>query len=462
MKTLNSEYLIRREDGAVGKYIIVSVCYMALWTLPFFSLPIAPVLYRPVSAVFLMCLSPLVVYLPGRLLYSELVLLIFAAGATIQSFIMIWILRDLPADFVRNTLPLWMGCAAYFGSVAAIYAIGLSKAIKILWKTGIVLVVVGYIELISNLLGMSAFKELLSYFSGASHTNRIQLFTREASWAAKCLVFYIPFIELRASSKRSLLWRFAPAASWMLFLAVFSLDGIGGAIFGALLFVILNGIRTRRLFSALKFPVAIAFLVILFAVFREEIASQISGSGLYFLDRVGVLLGERNLGHAISNFAYHDNSTFIRLFYPLAGFQMFLDEPLGRGLGAFTYDFQNYIPLQQINLEFMPEIEEGVYAGIGDPKSMYAKIAAECGLFTGPLFVTYLILCGYSAYSSRGPLRRTILLSFCMTLGVLIQFGSFLYLPMWITFAFCLHGELLSRRDCSRTAVSPRAGGFKK
>jgi hypothetical protein len=220
--------------------------------------------------------------------------------------------------------------------------------------------------------------------------------------------------------------------------ATFSLDGIVGVMLGLCLYGTVVAFKTRKILPVLIIIISAAIVAILFGIFAPEIVSFLDTYNFYFTNRITSSLRMDGYWDALTNFAFADDSTFIRVFYPIAGFQMFLDYPFGSGLGSFALHFQHYVPLDYIQLELMPEVENSIVTGVADPKSLYSKIAAECGLVSGVPIIAFLFLCGRSVYRSNGPYSRCILLSYCLMLGVLLQFGSFLYVPMWLVFALCL------------------------
>lgn len=431
------KYRQMSQDKNLPSHFFYASSFLAMIFFPFWSLPIAPVLYRPVSALFFLLLSPAYFARKTRVPWADIILFTFALVGSIQTLVILWAIEERPDIAIRSLAPLWLGVASYCGVVGMLRVRSAASIIQGLGTGGILLTALGYLEFCFNVIGFDGLKFVLGFLSDEAAMNRIQLFTREASWAAKCLVFYIPFIRYSPLSRRtnSLMEK----AAWLLLLLTFSLDGIFGAAFGGAVFVTVVAFKKRRFSAILTSLTGAIFISSFILIFREEIAQSISDFNLYFVDRLIPLLRYQDARHAIANFAYYDNSTFIRIFFPLAGFHMFLDFPLGWGLGSFPLHFADYIPLSQISLEAMPEVRDNLDFGSGDPKSMYAKLAAECGLISAPFFVIFMWLCFRSAYRSRSPYARSILLSYCMTIGVLLQFGSFLYLPMWFSFALCLN-----------------------
>jgi O-Antigen ligase len=427
----------RQRREADGSDLVAQV---ALLSIPFYSLPITDaMLYRPVSAVLFALLS--IYFFTQRIAYVfvDFLLILFTILAVAQTIIIMALFDDKLDVAVRNCAPLVLGVLCYFGAAYTIRRLGICNFVNILSWTGAGLVIFGWLELFSNIVHFSGIKEILFVLTDEIHEDRIQLFTREASWAAKCITFYIPFLTHKATSTPSLFFKLIAFGAWGLLGATFSLDGIVGVMLGLCLYGMVVAFKTREFLQVVLIVIILAAIAaVLYGIFAPEIVSFLDTYNFYFIDRITSSLRMDEYWDALTKFAFADDSTFIRLFYPIAGFRMFLDYPLGSGLGSFALHFQQYVPLDYIQFELMPELENSVVTGVADPKSLYSKIAAECGLVSGVPIIAFLFLCGRSVYRSNGPYSRCILLSYCLMLGVLLQFGSFLYVPMWLVFALCL------------------------
>jgi hypothetical protein len=415
------------------------VAQIALLLIPFYSLPITDaMLYRPVSAGLFALLS--IYFFTQRIVYVfvDFLLILFTILAVTQTTIIMALFDDKLDVAFRNCTPLVLGVLSYFGAAYTIRRLGICNVVNILSWTGAGLVIFGCLELFSNIVRFSGIKEILFVLTGEIHEDRIQLFTREASWAAKCITFYIPFLIHKATITPSLFFKLIAFGAWGLLGATFSLDGIVGVMLGLCLYKTVVAFKTRELLQVLIIIIPAAIVAVLFGIFKPEIVSFLDTYNFYFINRITSSLRTDGYWDALTKFAFADGSTFIRVFYPIAGFRMFLDYPFGSGLGSFALHFQQYVPLDYIQLELMPEVENNIVTGMATPESLYSKIAAECGLVSGVPIIAFLFLCGRSVYRSNGPYSRCILLSYCLMLGALLQFGSFLYVPMWLVFALCL------------------------
>ncbi len=426
----------RQRREADGSDLVAQV---ALLLIPFYSLPITDaMLYRPVSAGLFALLS--IYFFTQRIAYVfvDFLLILFTILAVAQTTIIMALFDDKLDVAFRSCTPLVLGVLSYFGAAYTIRRLGISNVVNILSWTGAGLVIFGWLELFSNIVHFSGIKQILFVLTGEIQEDRIQLFTREASWAAKCITFYIPFLTHKATITPSLFFKLIAIGAWGLLGATFSLDGIVGVMLGLCLYGTVVAFKTRELLQVLIIIILAAIVAVLYLIFAQEIVSFLDTYNFYFINRITSSLRMDGYWGALTKFAFADDSTFIRVFYPIAGFRMFLDYPFGSGLGSFALHFQQYIPLDYIQLELMPGVEYNIGNGVADPMSLYAKIAAECGLVSGVPIIAFLFLCGRSVYRSNGPYSRCILLSYCLMLGVLLQYGSFLYVPMWLVFALCL------------------------
>jgi hypothetical protein len=429
------------------------VAQVALLLIPFYSLPITDAIdYRPVSAGLFALLSIYFFTQHIAYVFVDFLLILFTILAVAQTTIIMALFDDKLDVAFRNCTPLVLGVLSYFGAAYTIRRLGICNVVNILSWTGAGLVIFGYLELFSNIVHFTGIKEILFVLTGTIQEDRIQLFTREASWAAKCITFYIPFLTHKATITPSLFFKLIAFGAWGLLGATFSLDGIVGVMLGLCLYVTVVAFKTRKFLQVLIIIIPAAIVAILFGIFAPEIVSFLDTYNFYFINRITSSLRMDGYWDALTKFAFADDSTFIRVFYPIAGFQMFLHYPFGSGLGSFALYFQQYVPLDYIQLELMPEVEKSIVTGMAVPESLYSKIAAECGLVSGVPIIAFLFLCGRSVYRSNGPYSRCILLSYCLMLGALLQFGSFLYVPMWLVFALCLD-EYRDAPDRSRRII---------
>lgn len=403
------------------------IIFLGILLIPFMSFPILGSQYRPISFLFFTISAFLIILSNNRTIIKkdQFWLFLFILIASLQTIILVGINFDSMGYALRNILPLIIGFFAYLSMQYYFIRItNLEGFILKLAKYSTFIIVIGLIQLFSkyNLINIEFLKYLNIFFSGID-TGRIQLTTSEASWGARVLITLIPFYLFYYLTFDK--FKYTLILSLLIFVGIFSFDGFI-SFFSALLMLIVSGqIKILNIKNFIKL-FTILFLMILILI---NLYSYIGG---YVGDRINLLI-DINFFDAIDVLRNNESSTFIRINYPIIAFQMFLDNPLGYGLGSFSFYFTDYI---HQDVSHLKEVYNNILTQSADSKSFIAKLLSECGLISGTIFIYFLSI-HYKYYKKikNNENRRLILFLAIFIFSSMLQFGSFAYLPLWFVLA---------------------------
>ena len=419
------------------RVVFRSALFLGYILLPFMSLPVLPSDYRPLSVLFFSLTGSFI--LLSRIVKrdmpaDELILLGFLLVSIFQTLAFVAVLNDEYIKAIRHIIVLAVGFLSYISLKLFFRIYGIDDAMKLMGKVYIFILAVGIIEILSivHVLPWS-FKSSINLLLSGRAVQRVQLVTSEASWAAKILLFAIPIYAFLLARYKNWWYLLGLILAGVLFCFTLSLDGFLAAGIAIIIFAIfkIRKILIRpKLFAAVV--LAVAILVMAF-YFTYRIFPK---SGQYYLGRIETLKTMRL--NEIKQLPETDASVFIRIYYPLIGLQMFLEKPYGVGLGGYSIYFKQFLDRIGIDYTRFPEVMEDIRTQTGDPKSLYAKILAENGLYSGWIIIIFFILQLYylKRISADGIIYRNLVMGLlAVNLAVLFQFGSYAYLPLWFTLA---------------------------
>jgi hypothetical protein len=403
------------------------------------SLPFLPSDYRPVS-VILFSFTGLILLgsriIEGKMPLDEVLLLCFLVVCLFQSIALVGIVNEDYDKVFRHLIVLALGVLSYVSLKRFFQLYGVDYALKLMGKVYIFIFAVGILEILSivHVLPWSV-KVLIGRLLSGRVVDRVQLITSEASWAAKVILFGIPIYAflLMRYKKAGYLGGLILTVGLLCF--TLSLEGFVAAGIAVLLFALFKYrtiMANPRLWVVLILVVMIGLGSFFYITYRV-----LPKGGQYYLMRMQTL--ESLNFTTIKKIPETDGSVFIRVYYPLIGVWMFLEKPYGVGLGGYNVYFKQFLDRTRIDYTGFLEVMGDIQTRTGDPKSLYAKILSENGLYSGWVLLLFCVIHLYYLKQIQSDgiiLYRNLLLGLlAVNLAILFQFGSYTYLPMWFTLA---------------------------
>ena len=414
---------------------------------PFMSLPLLPSDYRPVSVIAFAVTGAavmLVRLIRRRMPWDEFLLGCFLLICGFQTLGLVAVMN---ADFgkaIRHLVVLFLGALSYVSLKLVFRRFGPDRALRwMVWVFALILVL-GVVEVLCILHVFPwSIKVALNNLLGGRSVGRVQLVTSEASWGAKVLLFGIPLFIFYLVRERKCRYLIALIVAAVLFCFTLSMDGFLAAGLAVLFFGL---VRYRDLLNHPKWCVVLVGVLLgLAGLFYGAYRAFPKGQS-YFLARLHTL--ETLNVDRIRRLPQSDGSVFIRLYYPWLGVRMFLENPLGLGLGGYSQSFPAFLDRVSVDYSRFPEVMGDLRTQTGDPKSLYAKILAENGTYSGWVLLLFAAIHLYYLKLSNTyeiiPYRNLVVAWLAVNGAVFLQFGSFAYLPMWFTLA--LNAELIRWR----------------
>ncbi|MFA5865489.1 MAG: hypothetical protein WC975_12490 [Phycisphaerae bacterium] len=366
---------------------------------------------------------------------DEVLLLCFFVICLFQSIAIVGIVNEDYDKVFRHLIVLALGVLSYVSLKKFFQLYGVDYALKLMGKVYIFVFAVGILEILSiaHVLPWSV-KALIGRLLSGRVVDRVQLITSEASWAAKVLLLGIPIYTflLMRYKKAGYLAGLIVAVGLLCF--TLSLEGLVTAGIAILLFALF---KYRTIMANPRLGAALVLVVIGFGSFFYLSYRLLPKGGQYYLTRIHAL--ESLNVTTIKKIPETDGSVFIRVYYPLVGGWMFLEKPYGVGLGGYSVYFKQFLDRTGIDYTRFGEVMGDIRTRTGDPKSLYAKILSENGLYSGWVLILFCAIHLYYLKQIRSdgiiPYRNLIFGLLAVNLAVLFQFGSYAYLPMWFTLA---------------------------
>lgn len=428
----------------IGFYILLAIILLPLDSVP----GVLPSVYRPISVIVLVFIFPLIVIMKAferkRIKITNLLIMLFYITTITISYILSNNIYNDLSGFYDFTITLTIGLVSYF-SFDYYFSIVRNRFVSneeyiywifnILGKVYIPVLIYGIYEVLT-MLGLipSGLKDLvLKYLTGRGGP-RVQLTSGEPSWASMHMIFIIPIYYYLM--QKNIKFKKYFYLSIIIFMLMFSLQGILMVVFGLTLYLII-GKKYRELFKYLFY--SLCFFIAFFFIWK--LLGNSFGSA-YYITRIGKIFNISNL----SDLIYIDGSIFIRTVFPFIGFLIFENNILtGVGGGNFRYELGTYIT------QFFPsglrfyEVEGSIKGLSGNPKSMYSRLLAETGLIGTVIYSWFLYLLFKKIKIKNYISSNIVKLFFLFLISIYLQFDSFAYIHLWLGFAIL--NNLQSERD---------------
>lgn len=286
-------------------------------------------------------------------------------------------------------------------------------------------VVVGTLQLISRYIDpYGIIEKIHDLFIYRHDLSRIQFFSGEPSMGIRMVVL---FLSLRYYINKKFL--FDLKTSWLLVLIL-----ISGSTFGLIyvfmfttIFLLIKNIKSKKLI------INVFFIVFTLIILNESLPLIKNFIPEYSKNKVDSLISVVN-DFSIDNLlaiAQIDGSIFLRVFNPIIGFKIFLDNYI-LGVGGENFSFY-YIDVISNDYPFALKHDTVASVYNGEikitPKSLLTKLLSELGIL-GLFFLVFLArLCLKVKTYFLLPLSAYILTT-------LINYDSYIYYPL--IFAICL------------------------
>lgn len=290
----------------------------------------------------------------------------------------------------------------------------------------------------SDFVGMMMKKVMLNVLFSATTGPRLQVTTREASWAARLAmlgaVFYFSSHCYTGKKTYLLLGVICSVVGLM----TGSLEGVLIVLVGLVFWALASG-RARTLAFAVSGFVATS--VFAYWIARLFIAS---GGKYYFVERMRSILDLASSSDVWSRLLYIDGSVFVRISYPFVALRVFFDNLLGVGPGNYPVEFNRYMVKLFPQAPPYDEVFENFANLNGDPRNLVMSFVAILGL-PGLIYLCWLLLRLRKELKRLGEdkLRPFLLVNICFVLASTMQFGSFSYVQFWLWMALGLKASTL-------------------
>ena len=426
-------------EGLRPGFVITISAWLAVFLIPFISLPVMPSVYRPISAYFL--ILPSVIFMLGYKkfdTFQDRVVALFVFYTLIYGFIAGYFSYDfIFSGYVTELAAVMIGMLAYIGFRYVFSEFGLEWFFRVSSFSYKFVVVIGFLEVLS-LVGILPYglKELINIaFSGKTH-GRIQLTTMEAAWGARVLLFLF-VVYLYSKFDAGLKRIFFLSCGILLFLSTFSVAMMSYLALG-LLFYLLMVYK----FKGLIYLIVLSLFAYLSLVGLLMVVETFDLGG-YHLNRIEALLyGDF---YQLKDMLYYDQSIFIRIGYPVLAVYVYMDNLFGVGLGQYSTYFSDYLmDLFGGSVLAFPEVFGDVYDNDGDPRSLPAKVLSELSII-GLIFYFYIFYVAYSRRCREYDSFKTLFICLAFASGFTI--GTWAYMYVWMALAM-MPASSHGRRDC--------------
>ena len=406
---------------------IQATSLLAIFLVPFISLPVLPSIYRPVSLYFL--LVPAIAFILNRnmlMIKQDFLLLMFCLFVAVYGGAVAALLGGMDYWlYMKEMIALAIGLVIYFGFRFILYNYGLQWFLLISNASYKFLLLVGIIEVLA-VLGVIPYsiKEFMNMaFSGKEH-DRIQFTTMEASWGAR--VFLFSFVIYLYSSYQDKYRFIHISLGIFLLLFTFSIS-----VFGFLALAVIIYFIYRYKIKGLIYIFLLSFVFYLILPLMLDLFSNL-GIGGYYLSRISALIDGDF--YQLSDMLLYDQSIFIRIGYPILSLYVYSDNLAGIGIGQYNQYFNEYlVDFYGASVLQFPEVFGDVYENEGDARSLLLKILVETSLIGFSIFLFTL----YTAFKRRhvDELDNFKVFFIILTISSSITIGSWAYLYFWIGLA---------------------------
>lgn len=405
-----------------------STLALSLIAFPFVSLPFLPGVYKPISIIPWVLISFVFIlnFKKTDKFESRLILsLILSFFSIIIGFLNYGIVDEMKANALQDGITFLMGFLATISLYRYVKIYGSQKIHKYLFYSGILFVLIFWLELLMMQVGDKSL--LIGLFSKRVVFDRIQVSTNEGAWASIIAIFYIfHILYIKASriiTSSIKLTNFLIVSNVLALLLTLSL--IGYLVFlGTLsLYYIFLSNKVRNLLVKVAICIFLLTLVMfLFEYFKSLDADE------YYLKRITNLIN--NFDFSLVTLISIDESMFVRIIYPLISIRVFIENLFfGVGLSGYGLEFNHIIhDYLQYDFNYTREVERDIMNFTSEPKFLIGKYLSFFGLGG----VVYLIL-SISAFMKSIALfkskdKKYIGLLFISVFLYQFNFGSFIFL----------------------------------
>lgn len=433
---------------------------LAILTMPFISVPIFPSSYRPLSVLFLVLPSFLILIYFFReknisLLKEDLSLILFFLISVCISVGLGGLNNGDWSDVAFENSLLAIGVLSFFCFRNAVISYEPSKIIFFIHKTALILLALGFFEILV-LYGPfpSSLRDVIMYAMNGEISPRVQLTTSEAAWAGRIFIPTALVLALAWWVRRTFFDALFAGLAVILIILTFSVETYLTLAATGVVFSILFPERVR--WKPVLIGSAVTIGLVGIGVPSLLAASQ-APDAPYYLTRLQKVA---NLPATdLVSLAQLDESVFIRVNYPLISFQIFMDHPLF-GVGNGQYD--DYFPRYLSALGKAPwqndQIVADVVNGTGDPRNLLGRILAENGIIGATPFIVFIFLIWLGLKRADfSPAVQIGQLWLAFSIASTLQFGSLVYLHNWFFWAFGSAVVLCAQRQ--RSSLTEVAGG---
>lgn len=400
----------------------------ALVFYPVFTFAPIGVHYSPLTALFLSVPGVLIMLgRLGRYRAVDLCFLTMAVFIVVATFVNGFKYGYGLYEIVFSLVPVIVGMSVYFYVSNMRSDDSKFSMIGVLPKVHYFVLAIGVVEVLCLLSVLPReIKTIISTFFSGISSSRIQLLTREASWASMYLLMVAPFVYYYLPRYRT----GVIFLSGMLFLMIFSAYGI---LCAGAAYILFNFYRSPSgvAYIGKAFLISLVFIISVFILYKTAVWLHEMNGGGYHTSRVLRLVNVDSFEQLIGL----DGSVFLRVMYPLYAIDIFLHNPLGVGVVSYPAVFNEYITsAPYADLAFQnPEILGDIYSSSADPRSFYTAVLACGGVGAFVFFVSALFLLVTRLNRIRDATYKSALaMLFFISLAIMLQFGTLSLLPFWL------------------------------
>lgn len=397
-----------------------------------------PSTYRPVSILLLLIPGSLyALSMLRRGKFYDTLLLLFVVYFAIYSFILYAIFGFSYLYLLESIVIFLLGVLTYYGFNYAFENFEYEKLFKSFQILVNLFLFVATVDLILFLSGdFLGLRSLIFNIIADKVGGRPQYTTSEAAWASQITLFLIPIQTWIYRKTQNYYDKIKVGYLYLLIIFTFSL--LGYVLL--LAYISIKYIYENR--NKLKAIVQLLFVTGFTLVVIFGSLTYFASQDNYTLNRLKNFYTEVEL----TDIYNVDASAYIRTLYPKVGYDIFIDYPLGIGVGGYSYMFGEYIVNYDYEMLYNPETQRNIREKNTNPKNFYSKILSEFGAINGFLFALLIyLICRKDVREGRydTDARKFIFSLNVVILLVFLQFSSLVSVPFWFCVALNKNYEVL-------------------
>lgn len=331
---------------------------------------------------------------------------------------------------------------SFYGFRYILNTIGLHQVFLVLKYSILVVAIVGWFDL-AGILGLvpSSIREFVQLAMTGKSSGRLILTVSEPAWASRLILCLLPFCYYFWNATRQRRDLFILGSFVIFFFLTFSLSGV-------LVLLVASGLYLINNLSLKKILQISTFLVIGFVALASAF-SMYSNKGGYFTSRITKIteLQDYSTLFSLNNLAAFDGSSFIRIGYPIISGKVFLDNPLGIGIGQYGLYFNEYVAQYGKHVTQNKQVVGHVKNENADQRSYYTKVLTDNGLILSIVLI-YFYWLQHKKLKYLLKLRQSLgfigkeellFISLILVYANMIQFASYLFPFYWFIPALISH-----------------------